>query len=162
MVKEHSNHNCKVYAGTGTQFLTLKWSQIATSSTSWQIEVAGHFNSKMHTCLNRHDQQPMNQTPSGPNRVGSPLERGLATPLIVTDAIAVEVGGTGSKPGWVSGQTIGVAFFAVSDQWELNDNGKMMGSETSDSASAPGDWRSGTQTPMRQQVCEVAQLHQSV
>jgi hypothetical protein len=71
-----------------------------------------------------------------------------------------EAGEASGMAGEVSRKTIRVTFMAASEQWERNKNGKRLRSEISESASAPGDWRSRMERTMRQQAREVAQLHQ--
>jgi len=41
----------------------------------------------------------------------------------------------------VSGKTTGIILLAESEQLERNDNGNRLGSEMSESANTPGDWR---------------------
>jgi len=62
----------------------------------------------------------------------------------------------------VSGETTRVTFTAANEQWDRNKNGKRLRSDILESSSAPRDWRSRMERTMRQQACEVAQLHQTV
>jgi len=70
-----------------------------------------------------------------------------------------EAGEIGSAVGARPVKTARVSFMAASEQFDRNTNGKGLRSESLESASAPGDWRSPMERTMRQQACEVTQLH---
>ena len=77
-------------------------------------------------------------------------------------AEAGEAGGTVGTVGTMLGQTTRMSFMAASEQWECNKNGKRLRCETSELASALGDWRSELERHMRQQAQKVTQLHQTI
>jgi len=78
------------------------------------------------------------------------------------DTNMAEAGEISSMAGRGSRMKIHVSFMAASEWWGLNSKGKRLNSDSSESVSPLGDWRSRMESTRRQQVCEVAQLHQTV
>jgi hypothetical protein len=93
---------------------------------------------------------------------GSPIGGTIGKSPIERDMNMAEAGEASGMTGDVSGETTRVTFTAANEQWDRNKNGKRLRSDILESSSAPGDWRSRMERTMRQQACEVAQLHQTV
>jgi len=64
--------------------------------------------------------------------------------------------------GTMSGNPSSVSFMAARERWERETNVKTLRSETTETASAPGHWRSQMERTVRQQGREVTQLHETI
>jgi len=93
---------------------------------------------------------------------GSLIEGTIGKSPIKSDMNMSAVGEISCMAGKLSGKTTHIRFMAASEQWVQHQNEHRLGSEMSDAASAPGDWRSRYERTMRQQPHEAAQLHQTV
>lgn len=74
----------------------------------------------------------------------------------------VEAGEASGAAGPRLGVTRRVSFTAASEQLERNKNAKRLRNESAEPVSALGDLRSRMEHPVRQQGCEVTQLHQTI
>jgi len=82
--------------------------------------------------------------------------------LVERDMDIAEAGEASGDAGRMSGKTTRVTLVAESEQWERNKNGKTLKNKTSETVSTLGDCRSRMVGTVRQQACEVTQLHQSI
>jgi len=98
-------------------------------------------------------------TQEGKSPIGGMIER----PPIERDMDMPEAGEAAGMVSAMPGKTSRVLFFmAAREQCDLSMYGKRVRSETSESASAPVDWRSRMERTMRQQALKVMQLHQTI
>jgi len=73
---------------------------------------------------------------------GNPIEGIIGKPPIERDMNMGEAGETSGVAGAMLGKTTGGSVMAAREQWQRNKNANRLRSETSESPSALGDWRS--------------------
>lgn len=86
----------------------------------------------------------------------------MKNPVIERDVHMAEAADASSAAGPRFRETSRVFFMATSRQWEGNKNKTKRRNKTFERVSAPGHKRSRMERIVRQQVCEVTQLHRPI